>query len=47
MLFVLQIGNVGRAKKIMLKRFIVKVMDRSDLILDHWSGGLWEEAVTV
>ena len=35
MLFVLQIGNVGRVTKIMLERFIVKVMDRSDLILDQ------------
>jgi len=42
MLFVLQIGNVSRVTKIMLKRFTVKVMDRSDLILEQWSGGFWE-----
>ena len=35
MLFVLWVGNVGRVTKIILKRFIVKVMDRSDLILDQ------------
>ena len=35
MLFVLQAGNVGRVTKIILKRFILKAMDRSDLILDQ------------
>ena len=33
MLFVLQIGNVGGVIEVMLKRFIVKVVDRSDLIV--------------
>jgi len=43
MLFVFQIGNVGTVTKVMLKRLIMKGVDRSDLIVDQWSGGLWED----